>query len=413
MSKVLIIGGGASGLIAGIIAAKNNSKVTIIDRMPKVGKKILATGNGRCNYTNKNITTSRYFSESNNIVESIFNEFSYENTIEFFNKLGIHVLEKEDGKLYPRSEQASSVLNALIYEAEKHNINLVCNEEVINITKAKNFKIETKDNVYYSNKLVIATGGKSCPDLGSNGSGYNLAKILGHSVIEPFPSLVQLKTDFKYLKQVKGTKVNGNIKLFDNNYSLVREEYGEILFTDYGVSGPPVLQISRNASKNILNNIKAYIEVDLAYEFSEQELDKELLNRANNNPNKTTSEFLIGFINGRMITPVLNYSNIDINKKVANLSKGERNTLASNIKKIKMEVTGTHQWNQSQVTAGGVNTNEVSDKTLESKLVKDLYLCGEVLDIDGDCGGFNLQWAWSSGAVVGKAISESKVQNHE
>lgn len=401
-SKIIIIGGGASGIVAGIISAREGAKVTILERMPKIGKKILATGNGRCNLSNKYAAANNFHSESNNIYNSIINQFNIKDTLDLFEELGIKVVEKEDGKLYPRSEQSNSVVSALLYELKRLKVDIICDTDVSDIEIKNNFKVTSKDKAYYCNKLIIATGGKSCPDLGSNGSGYNIAKKIGHSIIEPFPSLIQLKTDFPYLKQIQGTKIWTIIKIIDENNNVLKEEEGELLFTDYGISGPPVLQLSRYASKKLLLNENTYIIIDFVPEYKHiEDIDSELLRRIENSPNKTTQDFLIGFLNNRLIIPILKIAQIDINKKVANLTKDERLSLAATLKNLKMKVTGTHQWNQSQVTAGGVNMKEINQDTLESKLINNIYFCGEILDIDGDCGGYNLQWAWSSGAVAG------------
>jgi predicted Rossmann fold flavoprotein len=403
-SKIIIIGGGASGIMAAIVSARNGAKVTIIERKPKIGRKILATGNGRCNLTNLYANKSHFHSETENIYEEIINKFDINSTMKFFNDLGITTIEKDLGKVYPRSEQANSVVNALLYELNRLKVNVVCNSDVENIQLDKNIKVKTSDKIYYCNKLIIATGGKSCPDLGSNGSGYKLAKMLGHTVIEPFPSLVQLKTDYQYLKQLQGTKIWGTVKILDDENNIYRKEKGEVLFTDYGVSGPPILQISRYGSKNLLRNKSTYITIDLVSEY--ENIDTILINRFEKAPNKTIQESFVGFINNRLIIPIIKTANIDINKKVANITKEERISIGNTLKNLKMKVTGTNQWNQSQVTAGGVDTREIDSNTLESKICKNIYLCGEIIDIDGDCGGYNLQWAWSSGAVAGLSASK-------
>lgn len=402
-NKVIVIGGGASGIIAAIVASRKGAKVTILERKDRIGKKILATGNGRCNISNNTVNSNNYYSEGFNpsFYDSVLNQFSVNDTLTFFKELGIEVVEKENGKLYPRSEQANSVVTVLLFELQRLKVDIICNEEVKDIELDKNIKVITNNKKYYCNKLIIATGGKSCPDLGSNGSGFLLAKNLGHSIIKPFPSLVQLKTDYSYLKHLNGTKIVGNISILDENKNILKEDYGEILFTSYGISGPPVLQVSRFGSKRYQSDLDTYVSIDIVSDYSKDEINELLLQRFINMPNKKVEDNFIGFINNKLIIPILKTSKVDINKKSGDVTKEERLRLINSLKSMSMRVIGTHQWNQSQVTAGGINTKEVNPNTLESIMTDNIYFCGEVLDVDGDCGGYNLQWAWSSGFVAG------------
>ena len=406
-NKIIIIGGGASGLIAAIIAARNGAKVTILERKDRVGKKILATGNGRCNLTNLKCSSKDFHGSTKLFIKEILDQFNVKDTLDFFEKLGIYPLELENGKIYPNSLQASSILDVLRMEIERLRINIECNEEVIEIEQKKNFIVHTKINKYYSNKIIIATGGKASPDLGSNGSGYTLAKSLGHNIINPMPSLVQLKSNADFLKQLKGVKLNGLAKIMNNNNEILREEYGEILFTDYGISGPPILQLSRIASNLINKNQKVLLNIDFFRELSNKQMDKMLLDRLTSMPNKTIQDNFIGLINKRLINVIIKLSNIQLNKKSADITKDERARLVTNLKQFNLSITGTNQWNQAQVTAGGISTNEIDPITLESKLIKDIFLAGEIIDVDGDCGGFNLQWAWSTGFITGMNASSN------
>jgi len=403
-SKIIVIGGGASGMVAAIFAARLGAKVTILERKDKIGRKILATGNGRCNLTNKNVAIQHYYSvrEDQNFLSKILSEFDVEKTLGFFSELGIDVVEKEEGRLYPRSDQASSVVSVLLLELERLKVDIRCDEQVNAIEIGDNIKVLTDNSKYYCNKLIVATGGKSCPDLGSNGSGFELAKSFGHTIKQTFPSLVQLQTDYPYLKQLKGTKVIGTVQLLNDQNELIKEERGEILFTDYGISGPPVLQISRDASYYYENHLDTYVLIDLIPEQSIEQLDVLLTNRFSIMPTKSAENTLIGFINNRLIMPILKSSEISASKKAGDITKEERKRIVQCLKNVSMKVTGTQDWNNSQVTAGGVKLSEVNINNLVSKKAKSIYLCGEILDVDGICGGYNLQWAWSSGAVAGK-----------
>ncbi|MCT4597897.1 MAG: NAD(P)/FAD-dependent oxidoreductase [Vallitalea sp.] len=404
-SKVIIIGGGASALVAAIIAARNGAKVTILERKDRVGKKILATGNGRCNMTNIKCTSSNFHGGNETFINKILAQFDVNNTLEFFKELGSYPLVEDNGKVYPNSLQASSILDNLRYEIERLKITVECNAEVIKIEQSNNFIVYTKDNKkYYGNKVILATGGKSTPDLGSNGSGYLLAKSLGHTLIKPIPSLVQLKSDAKFLKQIKGVKINGDAAVVDEEHNILRKEYGEILFTDYGISGPPILQLSRIASSRVSNNKNVIVDIDFMPKVCFEQLDTILLDRLTAMPYKTISDNFIGFVNKRLIPIIIKEAGIEINKKSSDISKKERNKLVSILKKFSINIIGTNQWNQSQVTAGGIDVNEVDSNTLESKITKGIYFAGEILDVDGDCGGFNLQWAWSTGAIVGRSV---------
>ncbi|MBC7959303.1 MAG: NAD(P)/FAD-dependent oxidoreductase [Vallitaleaceae bacterium] len=407
-NKVIIMGGGASGMMAAIIAARLGSKVTILERCDRIGKKILATGNGRCNLTNTTVDESNYFIKEphKGFVNQILDQFNVQTTLDFFHGLGIEIVEKEDGKLYPRSDQASSVLAVLMAELEHLKVEILCNQTVQAVEVDKSIRVQTQDQKFYCNKFVVATGGKSTPELGSDGSGYTLAKELGHTLTPVFPSLVQIKTDYPYLKHLKGTKIQGCARLHNEKKEVLQTEVGEILYTDYGISGPPILQISRIASDRIHQNLDTYVTIDLIPEIEIDELDLLLRSRFEQMPYKSAENILIGLINSRLIVPMLKTAEVALSKKAADFSKAERKNLCKAMKNACMKVTGINPWNQSQVTAGGVALSEVS-KDLESRLKPNVYFCGEILDVDGLCGGYNLQWAWSSGAVVGRQVSNT------
>lgn len=405
-NKIIIIGGGASGIIAGIIAARQGSKVTILDRCDRIGKKILATGNGRCNLTNKNICDDNYFFDKahTGFVRDILEQFNVDATLKFFKELGIEVVEKDEGKLYPRSDQASSILAVLMVELQHLKVEVVCDQEVIGIELGQNIRVLTQNEKYYCNKLILAAGGQSTPDLGSNGSGFRLAGNIGHTINPVFPSLVQLKTDYAFLKHLKGTKIQGTVTLLDHQKNGLQMNSGEILYTDYGISGPPVLQISRIASSRYHQGLDTYVLIDLMPEYSNEALELLLLERFTVMPYKTAESILIGLLNSRLILPLLKSSEVLLNKKATDITKEERKRIVYFIKSTLMKVTGVNVWSQSQVTAGGISLGEVKS-TLESKLIKNIYFCGEILDVDGICGGYNLQWAWSSGVVAGRNAS--------
>lgn len=406
--KIAVIGGGASGLVAAIAAARKGAEVTIYEKLNKVGKKILATGNGRCNYTNMNMSIDRYHGKNINAVENILNFFDLNKTLNFFEDLGINPYIGDLGKVYPSSLQASSVLDVLRYEAERLKVQEVTDFEVIELRKNKDkFSIIGKDTVYVADKVILSTGGKASPQLGTDGSGYILAKSLGHKIIEPFPALVQLKLKGKYFKRITGIRFDGVVKGLTDK-KLIREDEGEILFTDYGISGPPILQISRNVIEELNKGIKVYVSVDMFPNSSKSDLYDLLSVRFNKIGYKSIEEGLIGFINKKLISVILLEAGFeDLNKECGKLNKKEIYKIIDILKEWKFEVIGHNSWQQAQSTAGGVDMSEVNPNTLESVKVKGMYLSGEILDVDGDCGGFNLQWAWSSGYVAGHFSSIS------
>lgn len=406
--KIAVIGGGASGLMAAIVAARNGAEVTIYEKLNKVGKKILATGNGRCNYTNMNMSIDRYHGKNIKQVENVLNFFDLKKTLNFFEDIGINPYVGDLGKVYPSSLQASSVLDVLRYEAERLNVLEVTDFEVIGLRKSKGvFSIIGRDNIQDADKVILATGGKASPQLGTDGKGYELAMSFGHKIVEPFPALVQLKLKGKYFKRITGIRFDGVVKGITDK-KIIREDEGEILFTEYGISGPPILQISRKVIEEFNKNQKVYISIDMFPQLSKFDIYDMLSSRFNKISYKSIEDSLIGFINKKLIPVILMEAGFeDTNKKCGNLNKKEIFRIIDILKEWKFEMTGHNTWQQAQSTAGGVDMSEVNMNTLESTKVKGLYLSGEILDVDGDCGGFNLQWAWSSGYTAGHFSSIS------
>lgn len=399
--KIAVIGGGASGLTAAISAARNGAEVTICEKLNRVGKKILATGNGRCNYTNMNLSKECYHSNNLNFVDEVMKFFNLDKTLVFFEDLGILPYVDESGKVYPNSLQASSVLDVLRYELKRLNVKEVTDFNVTALRKSKDkFSIIGNDTIT-ADRVILATGGKASPQLGSDGKGYELAKSLGHEIIEPFPALVQLKLSGKYFKRIAGIKFDGIVKAYAGD-RLIREEEGEILFTDYGISGPPILQVSRKVIEELNKKNKPFLNIDMFPGYSKLKLYDILQDRFRRINYKTIEESMIGFINKKLIPVVFYEAGFeDLNKICGKLNKKEIYKIIEILKEWKFEVIGHNSWQQAQSTAGGIKLSEVNPKTLESLKVKGLYFAGEILDVDGDCGGFNLQWAWSSGYTAG------------
>jgi len=406
-ARVAVIGGGAAGIMAAIAARYTGAGVTILEKNQRIGKKILATGNGRCNLTNVNLEITNYHGRNPEFARGALNRFNVRKTIDFFEYLGITHKVEDGGKVFPGSGQASSVLDVMRYELDETGVNVICEAEVKEVKKdAREFIIDLADGrEYRADRVIIATGGKAAPQLGSNGSGYILAKNLGHKIIEPFPALVQLKLAAKFLKQIKGIKFEGNAEIIVNERPVAGAQ-GEILFAEYGVSGPPILSLSRKAGEYMRKNQKVYLKLSLINDLSEQKLEEYLAGRFQIRPEKPLAFSFVGFINKRLAPVVLREAGIDdVNKPAGQVINRELKNIVKILRDWRFEITGTTSWPNAQVTAGGVDVAEVNAQTLESKIVHGLYFAGEVLDIDGDCGGFNLQWAWSSGYVAGESAA--------
>ena len=400
---LIIIGGGASGIMAAITASQYSEKILIIEKNNRIGKKVLVTGNGRCNYTNTLLKSTDF--NNPDFVQQIFKQFSVEDTIAFFETLGIEPKYEDGGKTYPLSEQSSSFLDVFLYELALRNIPVELNQEIISVIKKGDvFKItSSSNNVYLSKKVILSTGGKSMPLTGSNGSGLELAKNIGHHITEVFPALVKMKIDSPYLKQLSGVKINTQVDLLVDD-KIVQTENGDILFANYGISGPTVLELSRKANENLINGSEVNVRIALI-----QSLPKsKIIERFENFKYREIDQSLIGLVNKRFINVLIKQAGIEKNNYiVSDIPKPKLFRLVDLLFDWRLRVIGSLGFDDSQVTAGGIDLLEVEDKTLESKLVKGLYFCGEVLDVDGRCGGFNLQWAWSSGYVAALSASRS------
>ena len=410
-NRIVIVGGGAAGLTAAIAAATRGALVTVLERLPRVGKKILATGNGRCNLTNVNLALTNYHGEDPAFATYALERFDVDRTLGFFADLGIEPRIETGGKVYPASGQASSVLDVLRYELDRLGVEIRCEARVKEIRRAESgFTLQLKDQSQLkTSRVIIATGGQAYPGLGSDGSGFSLVKNLGHTIVEPFPALVQLRLAADFLKQVKGLKFEGLARLLTGAKAggkVVGTARGEILFADYGVSGPPILELSRMAGERLKAGEEVWLRLTVL-DLPEGELDRLLVDRFKSRPGKTLEFSLVGLINKRLIPVLCREAGIDDTvRPVAKVTPPERLRLVKLLRDWPLQVTGTTSWASAQVTAGGVRVAEVNPRTMESKLVPGLYFAGEVLDIDGDCGGFNLQWAWSSGWVAGSSAAQ-------
>ena len=402
MLKVLVVGGGAAGMMAAISAKNHGADVVVLERNNRIGKKILATGNGRCNYTNINLSINNYHGRNPKFPYSCLSKIGVDKTINFFEQLGITPAIEESGKVFPLSFQSSSVLDVLRFELESLGIEVITDAYVVDVRKEGKFAVilNNKKKVY-GDRVILAAGGNAAPSTGSDGNGYALAQKLGHSIVEVFPGLVQLKLEGDFFSQVDGVKFVGTAGLYEKN-KLIKEDKGDILFTNYGISGPPILQLSRTALEYLHKDKNIELKVSIIDTKAQEELYDYLIYRFSFMPKKIIEIGLIGLINKRLILPILKEIGIDKNKQIAHLTNEEVRKLSEIFTDWRFNIIGSKSWEDAQVTAGGISTDEIHNSTMESKLLKGLFFAGEIMDVDGDCGGFNLQWAWSSGYMAGE-----------
>lgn len=418
---LLIIGGGAAGQMAAISAKRNNPNLTvaIIDRTFALGRKILVCGAGRCNITNINLDTDvekRYYGANPQFIRSIFSQFSYKDIVSFFNELGVelYVERKTDiGKLFPITDQAKTITSLLENELKILGIDVHLNTEVTSFKVDNGFNLNTnilnqegkvtENKVYTSKYLIISAGGKTYPALGSNGTGYSLVQNLGHSIITPVPSALPLVSKNPLSHELQGTKMEIEVtSIIDSQPIKTRTD--DVMFTQYGFSGPAILNVSREISIQInrLNKQNVQLKLNFFPGKTFEDVKNLLTLRWNKRPSLTLEESMYGLFPNRIPSALLKVINIDKNTIVNKLTTEQINRLVASLTAYTVDITATRGWNEAEFTAGGIDTNEIIESTLESKLINNLYFCGEILDVDGDVGGFNLSWAWSSGFVAGK-----------
>ncbi len=391
--NIAIIGAGASGLLASIFLAKKNHHVTIFEKNNKVGKKLLATGNGRCNVTNENISLNNFYSHSNiSLIKPILENFNYKKCKDFFNNIGVEFVNNEIGRVYPMSQNSSSIVDSLEYEALHNNVTINLNTKIENINYDGQYYII--NNKKYD-KLIIATGSTAMPKLGGDTSGYNFAKQFNHNIIDPFASLVQLVSDDKNLDMISGVKIDG----------VVENKQGDILFTKYGLSGSAILDISREISYKLQHQKSVKVTVDILPAFSKNKLVDMLLHRAKTLATRDISHWLDGIVNKKLSRYIIIASKIPDNIKSAQfLNRKDILKIVHTIKNLEFNIIDTKGFETCEVCAGGVTLEDINLHTMESKLQKNLYFIGEVLDVDGDCGGYNLHFAWASGYTLAQNL---------
>lgn len=393
--KVGIIGAGASGVFAALILKQNYIDTTVIERNANALKKIYATGNGRCNFTNRNVSYKNYHGENPKFTISAIKKFDNYDVIEFFNDMGIPEVELENGKIFPKSLQASSIVKQMMCLANHLEVEFIFDSFVDDVRKYRDvFEVKSNDSIYKFDYLVVACGSKAYKKSGSDGNGYILMKKFGHNIVKTHPGIVQLRLNGDSFKKMSGTKFKANAKLVVDDKEVF-EFYHDVLFTDYGISGPTILQLSGEAIRAKNKGLDVKIRIDTV-DLDENKLYEHLIYIISLNYYKKIKELLVGLINDNLIEEVLNQAGINYDINVCELSKEEIYKLAHTLKNLEFSVSGYKDEDSGQITCGGVDTDEINPSTMESKKIKNLYIIGEIMDVDGDCGGYNLQWAFSS-----------------
>ena len=401
---IAIIGGGASGMAAALAAAENeNNQVILLERQARVGRKLQATGNGRCNLSNTHAGERGYHGSDPAFVKPAISAFDPEATLRWFSSLGLFTVTEASGKVYPYSDQANSVVDVLRLSLAKENITLKTGYEVTKIQKTDaGFQITNGEEVVSCDKLILACGGLAGSKLGGTMSGYKLLAKFGHRSTKLRPSLVQIKSSWPELPSLKGVRTNCHVEILHNGESYAQST-GELQLTEHGISGPVIFEISRDVCAE---RGKWTAKLDFLPDVSQEALSDELQRRRTTN--LPMEELLTGILHNRLGRVLTKAAGIKGKQYVNQISNAELHEVIKAVKSLEINLTEPLGMDSAQVTAGGVLTDGFDPNTMESKLVPGLYACGEVLDIDGDCGGYNLQWAWSSGRLAGLNAGKDK-----
>ncbi len=408
--NIAVIGGGASGMMAALRACREGNRVTIYERQARLGKKLSATGNGRCNLSNRNAAVSHYHGADPSFILPSLERFGVEKTLSFFEDLGLLTVTEADGKIYPFSDQANSVLDVLRLALEASGCAMKLGCEILRVKRRKGlFYLEYADGCDTADKVIVACGGLAGDRLGGVGAGYTILKSFGHHCTKLYPALTQLRTEPSRVRSVKGVRCTAVATLLQNGHGLAQEE-GEVQFTEFGLSGPCIFPLARSCAGR---NDGLEVVLDLCPCRTEAAIFAFLTERKQRFPALTMENYLTGLLHNRLGRTLLRYLGYAFEQPVASLTGQQRKEIAFSIKHFSFPISGAMELSQAQVTAGGILTSEFDPVTLESRRIPGLYATGEVLDIDGDCGGYNLQWAWSSGWTAGALGDYRKEQTND
>ena len=400
MNTVAVIGGGASGMMAALTAAEDrNNRVVLFERQQRPARKLLATGNGRCNLTNTLAAGKNYHGEQPGFADEVLKRFTSADTLDFFHRLGLLTVEEYGGRVYPLSNSANSVADVLRFALEKAGVELRTACPVRELKRSgKSYAVVTDADTLTADFVIVACGGAAGEKLGGVSDGYELLKGLGHKRTKLCPALVQLITEADYPRALKGIRADAGVKLLGGG-AVLAESVGELQFTDNGVSGPAAFDISRAAA---LAGEGAELSVDFMREYSFEQVDKLIESRCRALPELETAQLFTGMLHNRLGRMLVKYAALPASAPLKELSEKQKKTAAKVCKEFRLKLLGTEGFANAQVTAGGVKTSGFDPATLQSWFNPGLFACGEVLDVDGDCGGYNLQWAWASGRTAGR-----------
>ena len=405
MKKIIVVGGGAAGIMAAIRAAEGGASVILFEKMPQVGRKLGITGKGRCNLTNAadNAEIIKNIPGNGKFLFSALNNFSSADTVNFFENLGVATKIERGGRIFPVSDDASEVIDALIRKMALLGVEIRNNSPVTEII-ARNKKIVgvlVGGKIFECDAAILATGGASYPKTGSTGDGFRLAKRIGHTITEILPALVPLEVE-EDIKSLQGLSLrNIRVKLLADGKKIA-EQFGEMLFTHFGLSGPIILTLSRQAAQLLAEKKFVEVEINLKPALTPEQLDARILRDFEKFKHKAIKNALVELLPGKLIQIVLDRAFIDENKKIDEIKQAERRRLVEILRGLPLTVTKTRPIAEAIVTSGGISVKEINPRTMESKIVKNLYIVGEVADVDGFTGGFNLQAAWAMGNLAGK-----------
>lgn len=403
MYDVIIIGAGASGLMAAAVAASKGARVALLEHKDDIGKKILATGNGRCNFTNTDMSVNK-FHGSKALIKNGLSQFNYSDTICFFKELGIPAYDNA-GYIYPNSRQAASVVAAFRMELMRLHVDVKTGINITDIKPADDrtgYCIQTDKGSFKSKRLIIACGLTASPKLGSDGSLFRQIEALGHHIQKPLPALCGFSCDGLNFKKITGVRCDATVaSVIDGQ--MTEQNTGELQLADYGISGIPVFQISSLMSRALNKGQKVEVIIDFLPAFSDDELNGYIKDRSiTTTDNRSLNEMLNGLLNNKLLLELIHKSGVSPDKKGRLLTDDDCKSLTRSIKHTAVSVKKPRGLEFAQVCAGGIYTKEIDVRTLESKIHPGLYFCGELLDVDGICGGYNLQWAWTSGYIAGE-----------
>lgn len=409
LMEVLVLGGGAAGMMSAISVKMhhNDYNVTILEKQSRVGKKLSATGNGRCNISNAFIEREAYHGENSLFANYACWEFSSADLVEVCDDMGLLIRvpddkDEDDMRMYPFSEQASSVVDILRFQLEKYKINTVLDTEVKEIIKnGDKFTVITEgDGRFMADKVIVALGGAAGRRISGSMSGYDILKKLGHSCTKLYPAIGPIKTETDFVRTLKGVRAEVYLEIRRDNGDRIINNYGEIQFTDYGISGPVVFEISREINKR-----KGLVAcINFLYGVTRDRVRDVIRGKIKNYPDQVISNLLVGIVHNKIGRSILSSLGFNLNDKVSSITDDDIRKIVSSLENKQIKIIKNMNFDYAQVTMGGIRTSEVDPETMKSLICDGLYLCGEILDIDGDCGGYNLHWAWASGFLAGKLL---------